>query len=61
MKVCLQDTPVILIQNADNSKHGRKNMYILSVSPRGLGDPLSYTKKCSVKGLVPPYSYIILM
>ncbi len=51
MKVCLQDTPVILIQKGDNSKHGRKKMYVLNVSQRGLATPLAYTKKCFNKGL----------
>ncbi len=54
MKVCLQDTPVILIQKADNSKHGRKNMYVLNVSHGGVVYPIVLYKKVLQLGVGTP-------
>ena len=34
----------------------KKQMYVLCVSQRGLGDPLCYTKKCFNKGFSPLFS-----
>lgn len=44
MKVCLQDTPVIIIQKTDNRKHGRETRMFWTCL-RGVGTPLVLYKK----------------